>query len=515
MKNIFSKISLLLLLAFTLGSCSEDFLKVDPIGNMSSENYLQTEDEVRTALVGVYDLIQFNYSHGGWASVYFMKNLPADDCNAAGGGAADQPEYQFLDDFVISSDNSKIQSIWTNFYKIINSCNTIVNYVGNNTEATAGMKQMAAEAQALRAYTYFELVVMFGGVPLFTENPISQEDYHKPRAAVADVYATIEADLNAAIAVLPNKSELSAGDKFRFSKGAAQAILGKVFVYQQKYAQAATVLAQVISSGEYDLEPNFADVWAATNEFGVESLFEVSYVSTEAYDWGNFPWGGGNESNIEAQLEGPRDAVFNLANCTLDVRNGWGFNLPTQKIGDLFVSEGETVRYQGTLVSQADLEAAGGVIVDPNGHDYEGYMRLKYVTKNSETNLGAVGELNYTINWRLIRYADVLLLAAEAYNKSGNDAAAQAELQKVRNRAGFTTTVSATGDALFEMIVKERQLELAFEGSRYWDLIRWGKATSELAGTGFVAGKHELFPIPLNEVIANNAIDETDQNPGY
>ena len=145
---------------------------------------------------------------------------------------------------------------------------------------------------------------------------------------------------------------------------------------------------------------------------------EVSYIATQAYDWGNFPWGGGNESNIEAQLEGPRDVIFDLTNTSLDVRNGWGFNLPTGEIGDLFVAQGKGPRYDATLISAADLEATGGVI-KPAGadgyHDYEGYMRMKYVTKSSETNTndGVVAELNYAVNWRLLRYADVLLLAAE------------------------------------------------------------------------------------------------------
>jgi tetratricopeptide (TPR) repeat protein len=463
--------------------------------------------------VGVYDIIQYNYSHGGWASVYFIKNLPADDCNAAGGSPTDQSEYQYLDDFQITSDNAKLESIWTNFYKTINFCNTITA-VENRDNVTPGMQAMIGEAKALRAMTYFDLVVMFGDVPLFTENPTNENDFHKPRTPASEVYLQIEKDLTDAIAALPVKSQRSDADKFRVSKGFAQGLLGKVYLYQQKYQEAAGILEDLILSQEYDLEPNFSDVWAATNEFGVESLFEVSYVSN-SYDWGNFPWGGGNESNIEAQLQGPRDAVFDLSNCTLDVRNGWGFNLPTQEIGDLFIAEGETIRYEGTLISQSDFEATGGVIVDENGHDYEGYMRLKYVTKNSETDLNAVAELNYTVNWRILRYADVLLMAAEAYNKLGEDGKAQDELEKVRHRAGFTEEVTETGNALFERIVKERQLELAFEGQRYWDLVRWGKAQAELSNIGFVAGKHEVFPIPLNEIIANNQIDFEDQNSGY
>jgi len=172
------------------------------------------------------------------------------------------------------------------------------------------------------------------------------------------------------------------------------------------------------------------------------------------------------------------------------------------------------------LISASDLEATGGVVNvsvndNPPPHDYEGYMRLKYVTRPSATSSTGVPDLNYAINWRILRYADVLLMAAEAYNKTDNDPAAQAELFKVRNRAGFSDPITAIGDDLFNMIVKEREIELAFEGSRYWDLVRWGLAEQELSDIGFVKGKHEVFPIPKNEIIANNAMTSADQNPGY
>ncbi len=520
MKNII-KISLLLGLIFA--GCSEDFLNVAPIGKLSSDSYLNNNDEVHKALIGVYNEIQNNYSNGSWASVYFIKNLPADDCLAAGGGPSDQPEYQYLDDFNITSDNAKLQTIWTNFYKTINACNTIINQVGNKADKTEEMTSMVAEAQAIRAFNYLDLVIMFGGVPLLTENPASPEEYHKPRATKEDVYAQIEADLKAAIPVLKLKSEYSAADKFRFSKGTAQALLGKAYLYEKKYNEAATVLGQVISSGEYGLEPDFEDVWSQANQFGTESLFEVSYTAQEGYDWGTFPWGGGNESNIEVQLQGPRADYFDFSKDTvLNIINGWGFNLPSREIGDLFISEGETSRYKGTLISQSDLEKTGTVVKvsvndTPKPHDYEGYMRLKYVTKPSATSSTGVPDLNYAINWRILRYADVLLMAAEAYNKSNpaDDAAAQAELFKVRSRAGFSDPITATGTALFNMIVKEREIELAFEGSRYWDLIRWGMADQELSDIGFEKGKNELFPIPKNEIIANNAMSASDQNPGY
>lgn len=506
-----------LLLVLTLAGCGKDFLEVEPFGNLTSENYLKTNKEVYAAMVGIYDEIQYNFSNGSWCSVFFMKNLPADDVLCAGGSPTDQSEYQYIDDFSIGSDNSKIQFIWTHFYRTINACNTITKRVGENPDATAEMKQMVAEAKALRAFTYLDLVIMFGGVPLFTENPVDPADFNKPRASVTDVYTQIEEDLTDAIALLPLKSEYVAADKFRISKGAAQALLGKALLYQKKYSEAAAVFSNLIGSGEYGLEPNFSDNWAYTHEFGIESVFEISYSSIKGYDWGTFgPFWGSNGAfnNIEYQLEGPRDAIFDLSNCDLGVVNGWGFNLPSAKIGDLMYSRGETSRLTGTLISEADLIDHGAVIT-PSDHDYQGYMRLKYVTRASESGTSGVMELNYGSNWRIIRYADVLLMAAEAYHFNGQDNLAQIELAKVRNRAGFAGPVIETGNDLFNLIVLERQIELAFEGSRYWDLVRWGLANTELSSIGFKTGKHELFPIPLNEVIGNTAIQESDQNPGY
>jgi len=334
------------------------------------------------------------------------------------------------------------------------------------------------------------------------------------------VYALFDTDLKDAIAVLPLKSQYSATYKFRFSKGTAQALLGKAYLYQNKFSDAATVLGSLIASNEYSLEPNYADIWSKTHEFGVESIFEVSYTSQENYGWGNFPWGGGNESNIEMQLEGPRtdNGTFDFTHldpAKLDIVGGWGFNLPSKKIGDLLYSNPADKRINGTVVSEADYFAAGGAIKS-TPYDYEGYLRLKYANKASETTPGSVAqpELNYGSNYRIIRYADVLLMAAEAYNKSGNDGAAQTELKKITDRAGVAAHTE-TGSALFDKIVMERAKELCFEGTRYWDLVRWGLADQEMKSIGFVKGKHELFPIPLNEILSNTQMDEADQNPGY
>lgn len=515
---------ILLLGLLMMPACSDEFLEVESAGRLSSDSFPQNDAEAFSAIVGAYNLMQWNYGRD-WNSVWVAKNLPGDDVNA-GSSSSDQPPFQNLDDFVNEADNPVTTAIWEGFYKTINLCNTILERIepGNSTR-----DGVLAEAKVIRAWNYFELIVLFGDVPFYTTNPVDVEDFHTPRVAKETIYAQIEADLKDAIADLPLKSELLPEFKFRVSKGTAQAILGKVYLYQKKWAEAHGVLSDLIATegDEYDLEPDYRNVWRRQGELGIESVFEVMYSDKEGYDWGNFPWSpGSHESNIHVQLMGPRSPFFSNLEA-IGIIPGWGFNLPTQKIGDAFGAMGDDgPRYQASLMSEEEFIAAGGSIVadtDENGnpipaHDYEGYLRLKYATHASETNTseGVIPELNYTINWRLIRYADVLLMAAEAYNEDSKPDLGLIELNKVRVRAELDPLPSGISQAdLREAVVKERQLELAFEGSRFWDLVRWGRAATELAGTGFTANKHELFPIPQSEIASNNAISDEDQNPGH
>ena len=227
---------------------------------------------------------------------------------------------------------------------------------------------------------------------------------------------------------------------------------------------------------------------------------------------------GTAESNFIIILMGPRGGAFaKVENFGLNA--GWGANVPTGKIGDLLYADDGVARRQASVISEDDFIDGGGEVdrsvADFHWANYENYIRLKFSTYASETG-APVPEVNYSTPFKIIRYADVLLMAAEAYNKDNQDSKAVALIKQVRERAGATDHSSwenLTGTDLFNVIVKERQLELAFEGHRFWDLVRWGLADQEIPG--FVKGKHELFPIPLTEINLNSAIDLSDQNPGY
>lgn len=500
---------------FGIIACDDDFTTNERQNVQDLETFFLEEANVEQAVIGVYDLVQFNYGRD-WHSAFLVKLLAGDDANAAGGNSGDQQQLQDIDDYTnVVSSNPSITSIWDIFYRTIALSNLIIENVQDSD--LSNKDRVLAEVKFMRAWCYFELTTMFGDIPLRLTVPQGAEDFGLAKSPRADIYAQIESDLADAIAGLPDRSGVA--DNFRVSKGSAEALMGKVLVFQEKYSESLPYFQSVISNPEHDLEPNPADVWSIDKEFGIESLFEIGYVSTTSRDWGNIAWGGRNESNLHIQLMGPRgDGIFGLDGTGLI--NGWGFNLPTSKLVDAFDSAGDVTRKAATVMSEEELIAAGG-FVDASAAtggeiwDYEGAIRIKYATKAEDTSPDGVRELNYSTNFRLFRYAEVLLLAAEAYNKAGQDGNARTELNKVRNRAGLADVDSSlAGNALFDAIVNEKFLELAHEGQRFWDLVRWGRAATELSGTGY-SSKNDLFPIPITEIEKNTEITMDDQNPGY
>ena len=499
------KLMFALALIIFVSACSKDFLEVDPIGKMSVDQFYKTDEDATKAIMATYDILQWMNARD-WNSAYLVKTFPSDESNVGGGDAGDQPPYQELGVYTYGPSNAPITAVWQSNYFGIYRANLVLTNVKDDSDLK---KQILAEAKFLRAYYYFEIVSMFGHGPLILDE-LAPSEYSQPFADAAAIYAQVEKDLNEAIAGLPLKSQYAEHDKFRASKGTAQALLGKVLLYQEKYADAATAFEGVINSGEYALQENFSTLFLQESEFGIESLFEASWVTSSGYDWGTFQWGGNRamENNITWQLTGPRGDYFVPG--TTGLIGGWGFNYPHNAAYQVFVNAGDTVRKPASILSLADLRARGGDWTNESSWGWDGCIRVKYGTRMDETNgeSGAVPELNYGTNLRLIRYADVLLMAAEANHKAGNNSLAATYLNQVRQRAKLAPF---TGD-IMQAIKTERQLELVFEGVRFLDLVRWGDAPTVLGPFGFVAGKHELFPIPQDE-IRNNS--KAVQNNGY
>jgi len=504
MKRLVIKTAIICASAMALSTGCKKFLDQPVAGAFAEGDFYKTDEDATQAVTAIYSMMEAHYN-SNWASIYMIKTLLSDESNAGGNDAGDQPGYQTIDKYNFDATNDKIRDAWRMLYFSIYRSNKVVNKVQPETDMR---KRLIAEAKALRAFNYFELVSLWGDVPLVLDD-IAATDYtktgRKPKAAV---YAQIEKDLTEAIAVLPVKSTYSASDRFRMSKGAAQALLGKTLLYEQKWADAATQFEAVITSGQYGLAPSVGAAFSRNYEFGIESLFETSYTSDRSYDWGNFPWGGQPLSNIHVQLMGPRGDFYTKAPADSLIA-GWGFNLPKQKLWNAYVAAGDVQRRKYIIMSQGELIAAGGNWTSATAWGYEGYFQRKYGSFTSQTG-GPIGELNYGTNWRQIRYADVLLMAAEANYRNNNETKARQYLNLVRQRSSLAD-VSATGTALFDAIVRERQLELAFEGVRYTDLVRWGLATQELGSLGYIAGKHNVLPIPDYDV----KTAALPQNNGY
>jgi hypothetical protein len=339
-------------------------------------------------------------------------------------------------------------------------------------------------------------VKFFGDVPLIIDERIgAQEATEIPRTAASEVYAQIEQDLLDASSVLDEVSLI----KGKATKGAALALLGKVFLYQKKYTEAASKLDEVINSGSYSLINDYSDLFSVSNENNSETVFDVEYSGAEGGGYGCLICLEGNAGpgfQGIRQYDGP---VYG---------DGNSYNLPTQNLYDAFDSSDP--RRDMTIL---DIDAFIAAQANPESITYgvgagghTGYYNNKYIKRKNELGLPD-NDLTSPVNYRVIRYADVLLMAAEAHFQNGNLFEAQNNINEVRSRAGVETiTVNSIND-----VFNERRLELACEGHWFFDLVRWGQA--ENAIDGFQAGKHELFPIPTLEI--DLAGGNWSQNNGY
>ncbi len=511
-----------------LAGCQKHFLDTSPEGTVPMDSFYKTDKQATGAVMAAYDIFQSLNAYD-WNSMWMLKTLLSDECYTGGGHRGDQTNYEELNEFRFGPSNPVITWIFQFSYQGIYRTNLVTQYVKPDDPVK---KRVIAEAKTLRALYYFDLVTLWGKVPLVTKPASSPSEYAKPRAKVSAIWAQIEKDLKEAIPDLPLKSQEE--EPARVSKGFAQALLGKSYLYQKKYDSAAQEFQIVIDSHEYSLIPNYSDRLRIDNEFGRESLFEVSYSNAKNYDWGSFQWGNNGrntESNIHWQLCGPRgDGWFDGGRTGLLA--GWGFVYPDSSLYKAYIKAGDTVRRKATIMNEQELKSYGGKIrnaVQGNSLPWScvGLIRLKYGPYADETDMAAVPELNYGTNLRVMEYDDVLLMAAEAYNRLGQDSKALPLINQVRKRAHLPA-LTVTGDALFSAIKNERRLELTFEGVRFQDLIRWGDAAKVLAnqwkeiptgkGTYFAVpnggfkARNVLLPIPEQEINVNPLCT---QNPGY
>lgn len=486
MKKIIST-SLFFLLVTLVTSC-EKFLNVDPPYTQDAENFFQTKEDYERALVGAYDLLQTSFM-GLW-----IGEIASDNSIAGGESVNDTQGLHQIDNMSHGGVNNELRSIFRWNYTGI----TRVNYIMENKDNIdfPGKSVLLAEAKFLRAYYYFELVKFFGDVPLIIDKRIGIEEAKDlPRSPASEVYAQIENDLIDAASILP----WTASVKGKATRGAALALLGKAYLYQKKYIEAANTLDEVRNSGVYALIENYADLFSVNNENNSETVFDVQYSGLEGGSYGCLVCLEGNAApgfHGIRQYNGP---VYG---------DGNSYNLPTQSLYDAFAPidprRGHTILdIEAFIAAQANPESITYAI-GAGGHT--GFYNNKYIKRQGEIGLPD-NDLTSPVNYRVIRYADVLLMAAEAHYHIGNNSIAQQLVNQVRTRAG----VPGVSVNSLDVIYKERRYELSGEGHRFFDLVRTGKAKDFIQG--FIVGKHELFPIPQVEIDLTGG--NWSQNPGY
>lgn len=513
MKNYIVKISLAAVFMISIPavttSCNDKTLEEkEYLGAFEGDNFFRNEQECFFALVGTYDPLR-KYA-GGFENMVTFFNAASDDFYAGGGSATDGAGIQGVSNWQLNA-NTMPASYWRDYYQGIARANELIARAPDADMSDNIKNRFISEAKTLRAIYYFDLLRMFGNIPLILKTfQVNDDFYNVPQVAKSEVYAQIEKDLNEAIPNLP--ITVSGEQRGRLTQGAARAMLGKVLLYQNKKAEAATQFAEVngtpggTNQYGYKLIANFDDLWKTGPEdqadpykFTTESIIEVMHTNKAKSDWGF--WGqGADEGNSICIMTAPR-GYNRKSQDAPDIFSGWAFNIVTTDLFNLLQND---PRVGATVLNMNVLKQQNKADYLPAFMD-TGYFLNKYMpTKDEVSSLPGPDELNFRQNYILIRLADTYLMEAEALNGTG--ARAQALLDAVRARVGLPSVPVS-----MQAVKDERRRELAGEGHRFFDLVRWGEAATKLASKGFVAGKNEVMPIPYTELTGTIL----KQNPGY
>ena len=494
MKNL--KITYILFAFLMVFSCSDTFVDVESLDE-NSEAFFNSESDYQLALVAAYDYLQTT------SKFYQFAEIASDNTLCGGESATDSPYIQQIDDMIhspVGQSDGGLRTMWQWMYEAVNRCNYIMEF--QDKTDFPNKTSVIAQTRFLRAYYNFILVKWWGDVPMLVDKRIQFGDqFSIDRTPKADVYLLIEDDLIFAAANLPYIQN----ETGRVTKGAAQALLGKVYLYQDKFTESATVLEDLIDKGPHRLltSAEYPNLFERDWENNIESVFEIQYSDV---DGGSFDCFQCLEGNYSTYFNGPRGFV----DSTGKFDAGYSFNVPTQEVVDAF--EPGDLRFETSIldIDQYIIDNAGSSYDPTAGYEQTGYFNRKYIARKGDLNIGDAALTNPD-NYRAIRFADVLLMAAEALNRGNiSDARAQDYLNEVRNRA-MLGDVTTTGANLTNDIYKERRVELVGEGHRFFDLVRTGRAAQEI--DGFQTGKHELFPIPIEEILLSG--NRWDNNPQY
>ncbi|RZK47328.1 MAG: RagB/SusD family nutrient uptake outer membrane protein [Pedobacter sp.] len=492
-RNFFIKAltsTVLLVSVLSISSCKK-FLETKQYDRSNEAAFYKTAADFEQAVVGAYGSLAGLYNSGYF--YFLLTDMRSDNTSVyVPGGSAGPLSKSEYDDFTLTSNNEHLIGFWDASYSLIQQTNDIITFLEGSEILQAKKDQYKGEAQTLRALAYFNLVRLYGGVPLVLARFSNiDESYQKGRNTVDEVYAQIIADLKSAETLLVTNR--NTGDNSgRADKGIALSLLGNVYLTQKKFAEAATEFKKVIDMNVYDLLPNYLDLFKSGQQGNVETVWAAYYLAGVSGSGSGFP-------NFSAPLSSETVLVatglaFGWNQPTADIYNAYAANdVRRSSIGEGFTKAGINYPY-------------------------------KYI-KNYVDNPGGT-DGNSGKDWYIMRYADVLLMYAEAVNETTGPANAYSSINKVRTRAGIgALTAGLDKDQFREAVYLEERRESPFEGHRWFDLVRTGRAisvmnakvkpNSDVNTVGLpsnIDAHHLLLPIPS---IVREMAPQVTQNPGY
>jgi len=516
-KYIYHPLVIIALVILSNG-CSKDFLDRAPLDREVSTNFYQTEEDAMMALTAVYDVLGYDETPGvSWAPFLTVSDMLSDDAFAGGSDPNDGMDENELNTFDIPTTNLLVRAIWIKNYIGIYRANLLLEKIDQIDASDEFKARIIAECKFLRAYFHFEQVRFFENIPLLTATIKGPSEYNQDQDSPEEVYNQIALDLVESGEVL--SAVIPSDERGRISKWASKALLARVYLFYHGVYNAdlkagdmtvdqSVVLAyleDLIANSGHDLLADYSENFKLAGEYGIESVFEISHGDTPPWwDWG---YVRGGEGNLAAQMQGPRVTGSDNWN------RGWSFGTISQKLVD---DMGDDPRLAFTVLKEEELDGTLS-----KGYQHTGYFSKKYSSDAEHWGSDGQFELNRTCNLRVIRFSDVLLMAAELGSPN-----AQVYMNRVRARVGLGSI-----PATLDNILKERRLELSLEGIRYFDVIRRGMAyaNQEFTVIGLRGPKYTddqvvydvtfnsatkgFLPIPQTEIDLSGGL--FTQNAGY
>jgi hypothetical protein len=483
------KLSLIATLGLpTINSCSDaDFLDMKPLG-VATQGDLAAGGFEESAF-GLYGKIRTQEGVTDWIR-YWFQSIRSDDA-AKGSSPTDAATFgNVMDNFQYSPN--EFAAYWNGHYSLIYACNDLIVAIEESGATDQGSIVNAAEAKAIRAFAYFDLRRDYGEVPIILNKIVKPSDGIKAKSTVAEVDAQIISDLEFAAENLPLSWPAYPG---RATKGFANSLLAKLYLYQRDWKKSLAKSEEVIKSGQYELMSSYETLFTKAGNNSRETVFEVQFlVVGRTYYSSNY-----------YESQGVRGVG------TWDL--GWGFNVPTTNLISAY--EANDPRRAVTILTSGQGDGFGNTLPTSPPLDQLYWNKKAYTLPSERTTFGE--NKNHWENIKILRYADVLLMAAEAANEDGNPVLAANYLEEVRKRARGANTVilprRSGGQGLMRLYIKqERRIELALEGERFYDLVRWGDAASVLSGKGYQT-KNQYYPIPQTAIDQSGGV--LKQNPNY